>query len=322
MAEEKIIENIVNEFLDHEYPKEIQLEFQEWILNSQNRKEKDEALMKYAAGLRPEFDHQIFSQKLEKVNATIDKKKNRDNKRLFIWFSNIAAACMLLVVTTYFLTVKYATVANNQVFITSSHSKGEFQLPDGSKVILNASSRLEVPADFSDKNRHVQLDGEGYFNIKKDPDHAFMIASERVDIRVLGTIFNVKSYSSREYAEVVLERGLVEITGKSISKPIRMVPGERLVVDKSVELDEVFVDNYTSWTGKQLLIDNLPLKDILINLEHWYNVEFEATGKFDPSPRLTFMVHNESLDKVLEQIAMLTPFKYKVSDNVVYYYSE
>ncbi|RKD90897.1 FecR family protein [Mangrovibacterium diazotrophicum] len=322
MAEEKIIENIVNEFLDHEYPEEIQLEFQEWILNSQNRKEKDDALMKYATGLNPEFDHQLFSEKLQKVNETIDRKKNRYNKRLFIQISSIAAASLVLIVSTYLLTVKYAAVANNEVFITSSHSKGEFQLPDGSKVILNASSRLEVPADFSDNNRHVHLDGEGYFNIKKDPDHAFNIASEHVDIKVVGTIFNMKSYSSSEYAEVVLERGLVEVTGKSIFKPIRMVPGERLVIDKSVELNEVYVPNYTSWTGKQLLIDNLPLKDILVNLEHWYNVEFEVTGKFDPSPRLTFVVYNESLDNVLEQIAMLTPFKYKISNNVVYYHSE
>ena len=227
--------------------------------------------MKYAVGLNPEFDHQVFSKKLEKVNATIDQKKFRYTKRLFIRFSTIAAACMLLVVSTYLLTVKYAFVANNEVFITSSHSKGEFQLPDGSKVILNASSRLEVPADFSDQNRHVHLDGEGYFNIKKDPDHAFNIASEHANIKVLGTIFNMKSYSSGEYAEVVLERGLVEVTGKNILKAIRMEPGERLVIDKSVEVSKVLVGNYTSWTGKQLLIDNLPLKDILVNLEHSYN---------------------------------------------------
>ena len=322
MAEEKIIENIVSEFLEHNYPEEVQLEFQEWIVNSQNRKEKDDALMKYAAGLRPEFDHRLFSAKLERINATIDHKKIRQTKRLLLRISSLAVACLLLVISTYVLTIKYGKVTNSQIFITSSHSKGEFQLPDGSKVILNASSRLQVPADFSENKRYVNLDGEGYFNIKKDPNHAFHIASEHANIRVLGTIFNMKSYSSGNYAEVVLERGIVEVTGENISGAIRMKPGERLIIDKSVEKSKVFVGNYTSWTGKQLLIDNLPLKDILVNLEHWYNVEFEATGKFDPNPRLTFMISNESLDKVLEQISLLTSFKYKISNNVVYYHSE
>ena len=319
MAQDKIIETIIKEFMENDFPEEVQIEFQEWMMNSENRKEKDEALIKIASSLNPEFDHKEYSNKLNKLNDQIDSNNKKGIRKVLVRYSYIAAACLLIAMMTITVTNYWNTKAT-KVFVTSQTNKGEFTLPDGSTVVLNSSSKLEVPSNFSSKRRNVKLNGEAYFDIVKDPSHPFHVYSKIATIKVFGTAFNLKAYSTENYAEVVLVRGSVEASGGSLLEPVMMHPGEKLTISKSAHLEKVRTNNYTSWTGKQLVIDNLPLKDVLINLEHWYNVEFiPSPGKVDLSAHLSFVVRDEDIESILKQISLLTSFNFKIADDKVYY---
>jgi len=322
MKHNNSIETIINEYLNNDFPEEIQSDFQEWIMDTKNQKEKDEILFKHAFSNNKDFNYKQYQEKLKKLNNEIDNQKIRNIKAKFSKYSLITVAASLLVVVLTFALVKSWSQKETIVYVTSEHGKGDFMLPDGSSVILNASSKLKIPSNFSKNNRNVTLDGEGYFSIVKDSLNEFRVYSNLATIKVLGTEFNMKAYSDKDYAEVVLVKGSVEVSGSSLSKPIIMKPNERITLNKTAKIGDVQVGNYTSWTGKKLKIENKELKDILTNIEHWYNVDFIPNGNVDLSPRLTFVINDENLESVLYQISLVTSFQYKIKDDKIIYSTE
>jgi transmembrane sensor len=324
MIEEKnkIIKTLTNKYLNNDLPEEVQIEFQAWMLNSRNREEKDNVLNEYLDSLNPEVDYKQFKNKLEKLHTRIDTEKKVRDISVLVKFGYFAAAACLLagVLIIASVTLRKTLVSpETMVYVTSQANKGAFTLPDGSTVILNSSSRLEVPSNFGKKARGVKLDGEAYFDVAKDSLHPFQILSRMATVRVLGTAFNMKAYSSDNYAEVVLERGLLEISGRNLAEPIVMSPNEKLTIEKTTQLEKVDASNYISWIGRTLFIDNMALGDILINIEHRFNVEFIQIGKVDLSSHLTFVIRDESIESILNKISLVTSFKYYIRGDTIFY---
>ena len=313
MKEEKnkIIETLVNKYLDNDLPEEVQIKFQAWMLNSRNMEEKDNALMNYANSLNPEFDYKHYKGNFEKLEAEIDTRNKSKIKERFARFGYAIAGISLLVAilsVTFVFVRKSLFSPETMVYVTSQANKGKFNLPDGSTVFLNCSSRLEVPSNFNRKTRSVKLDGEAYFDVAKDSLHPFRVLSHHFTVQVLGTTFNIKAYSGEEFAEVVLVKGSIEVSGSSLPEPILMSPDEKLTIEKNAMLEKVDVRNYISWTGHPLNIDNMPLGEIITNIEHWYNVELVPAGEVDLSARLTFVVRDESVRAYLSKFRLLQLF--------------
>ena len=320
-----MIEEIIRKYLDNDLPEEVQDEFEAWMLDPGDVTAKDRALMDCFNSLHPETDCRKLNSKFNKLQADIDREEGRKKKRRITRIGYVIAAASLLFA---FLTFEFIILKGKwssgakQVFITSVMNKGEFSLPDGSTVFLNSSSRLEVPEYFTGKTRSVRLDGEAYFNIVHDSVNPFIVSSHMVNLKVLGTSFNIRAYDADEFAEVVLVNGSLEVSGGSLPEPVRLRPNEKLTVDRTPRIEEVNTCHYTSWTGTPLTIDNMPLGDILTNIEHWYNVSFVPVGATDLSPHLSFVIRDESLDNILEQISRITSFRYYVKQHKIYYSTE
>lgn len=147
-------------------------------------------------------------------------------------------------------------------------------LSDGTEVFLNAGSRLAYPTKFTRKERIVTLEGEAYFKVAKDKDHPFIVKTGTVETRVLGTEFNVSSYSASD-VHITLIEGSVQVDVPGNSKVI--VPGQDLCIrqDGSMTVEEVDLHSYMYWRDGYFYFDNLPLVEVLKSIGRWYNVGVE-----------------------------------------------
>lgn len=155
---------------------------------------------------------------------------------------------------------------------------GEYQLilSDGSKIFLNAASKLKYPMVFSEKERRVYLEGEAYFEVTPDTQRAFIVETPAIDVKVFGTTFNINTFNTQA-TKAVLAEGSIGIRIRANNQRQRISPGQMAICkhsDASIEVQEVDVDQYIAWTKGMFRFNRERLEDILITLSNWYNVDF------------------------------------------------
>ena len=162
---------------------------------------------------------------------------------------------------------------NNELIIPKG---GEYQvvLADGTKVWLNSASRLIYPQSFMGKERRVVLSGEAFFDVAHDAERPFIVETSRMNVKVLGTRFNVNDYDDNEEVSTTLVNGSVEIISGD-QQAFRLVPGEQAYgKENELEKREVNVRLYTSWIDGKFLFNNTELEEIAKQISRWYDVEF------------------------------------------------
>ena len=176
-----------------------------------------------------------MSQHLELTPSVRGRKR-----RTFLY----SAACALIIFccATIFLwqgksIVKDNSIAGLQVLVAPNGSRSKTILPDGSVVWLNAGSKIYYNKDFSGKLREVRLEGEAFFDIQHNIQKPFIVHASDINIKVLGTAFNVKSYPADTSVETTLIRGLVQVTSSNDKqgKPIFLHPNEKIIINKNID---------------------------------------------------------------------------------------
>lgn len=202
--------------------------------------------------------------------------------------------------------------AMNQIIIPYG-KRSEITLADGTHIWLNSGSQLSYPTEFKADSREVYLSGEAFFDVKSDPNKPFYVITRDIRVRVLGTSFNVSSYNEDNTTQTVLLKGKVS-AGKNalFAKTIDLVPGERMIYDKSnesVSKDHVDVALYASWVKGYLIFDNIPITEVYKKLERYYNVDVMAE---DGLEKITFsgkLDLRENIKDVLENISFASSLK-------------
>lgn len=178
--------------------------------------------------------------------------------------------------------LQYSLSENRRNSYTNNYNElivpkgGEFTLTlsDGTKVWLNSQSKLKYPVVFSTGSREVYLEGEAYFEVTKKPHHPFRVnAKDGVNIEVLGTSFNVRSYTDEDRVETVLEEGSVRMNRGKDSVILR--PGYKAVYqpNENIQVTSVNTELYTAWRHGQYIFTNESVENILKQLSRWYNIE-------------------------------------------------
>ena len=156
----------------------------------------------------------------------------------------------------------------------------EVILSDGTKVYLNAGSRLVYPDQFSNHNREVFLVGEAFFEVEHDEKHPFVVQTIDVRVKVLGTRFNLSAYSADKYVETVLTDGKVRLeenVSGLLSESFDLLPNQLALFDKStkqVNIREVDTDDFTLWKENLLKFKSTDLSRVVKKLERYYNIRF------------------------------------------------
>lgn len=188
------------------------------------------------------------------------------------------------------------------VFNTLKIPKGkkfQIELSDGTLVHLNAGSSLRYPVNFLREGpRQVFLSGEAYFDVAKNESNPFRVNVDDLEVRVLGTQFNVSAYNEDEYIDVVLVEGSVNLNKKDRIEGdvVELSPGQKGSYKQnsdSITVNEVNASLYTSWMQGHLVFRDLTFNSILTKLERHYNIEIENTNR-----ELGWEIFNASFDNV------------------------
>lgn len=219
-------------------------------------------------------------------------------------------------------------------------SKSRIQLPDGSTVWINSGSTLTYDKSFGKEVREVTLSGEAFFDVAHDAEHPFIIHASAIDIRVLGTAFNVKAYPEDEKTETSLIRGRIEVSFRNRpNDKIILAPSEKLVVDNQpvtrdsaweaepiplMAINKLKVNPRdstiaeTQWVENRLVFDDESLKELAVKMERWYGVEIEIEGSWLKEKRFTGNFQNENIEQAMEALTISYPFSFERKGNTIF----
>lgn len=237
----------------------------------------------------------------------------------------IAAITILVALVSYTI-FKLPEVKHTQSsLVTISVPKGSqstVELADGSIIKLNAGSELSYPSVFNKEERQVYLSGEGYFSVYHDSEHPFIVSAGEIEVRVLGTEFNVMAYEESGKIETTLLEGSVSLNkkGGDHTNGIILKPGQKAIyANGKMAVNPANLEMETDWVNKGFYFQNTSFETLVTRLERWYDVDIviqsEAvkdlsfTGKFR---------NNETIWQVLDVIKMTTPIDYKTINNKIY----
>ncbi len=277
---------------------------------------------------RGTFDKQrVFNS----IQARISNSKNNPIRSIFIESRKYAAIFLLGVLVTFaaILVGVFKPFSNsNSAIVELNNIKGDkvfLTLPDGSKVSLNAKSRITYPKKFDKLNRLVTLEGEAFFEVVKDSTKPFIINTSFISIEVLGTSFNLMAYSDESTIETTLVTGKVKINRENpLTKKVQSVilsPNHKAIFVKESEtflMDKVDVSVPISWKDGVIVFDNELFETVVKRLGRKYDVNIELCDEKLKKYRYTFNVRNESLEQVLEIIKKTSAVRYsKVNGKII-----
>jgi len=203
---------------------------------------------------------------------------------------------------------KKAANTFNQLIIPYGKTS-QVTLSDGTKVYLNAGSRLVYPEIFSGSTREVLLTGEAFFDVTPDNKKPFIVQTSHLKVKVLGTRFNLSAYASDNYIEAVLAEGKISLARNDagfFDKPVELAPGQLASFSRATSemlLRKVDVDNYTLWTEGVFKFESVHLSRILKRLERYYDIRFHFKDAFLGTVQISGKLElKEELNETIERI--------------------
>ena len=300
------------------------IQVQQWLAVSAQNREKFDRLRLIWELSSSKSDNDIsgwdVESALNNVNARIESYKpiiklNPPKQSSFIHFSRLAAAAIAILMMASFFTYYIMNVNSKAEIITVAVNDGKSQmieLPDGSKVYLNADARISYPESFTADARLIDFEGEAFFEVSPDVNKPFIINATNIGVEVVGTSFNLKANSITKEYQLDLKTGKVLFYSlnpqtKSRIEQIILFPGERGAYSSSTySLCKVKNnnENYLAWHTGILEFDNSSLTEVVKALQDTYKVDISL----DPSLgelKLTARFQGQKIESVLETLRII-----------------
>jgi ferric-dicitrate binding protein FerR (iron transport regulator) len=319
----------------------------------------EEAVQEYrllfTALAQADLDEQLtsFKNKLEGAEAAPVIELNRMRRThavLFRRFSSIAIAVLAVVTIGLYLLWKEQRVSTGHSgrveYICKPGERKSFQFPDGTQVILNAGSEIYLNDNYAKNTREVFLKGEAFFEVQHNAAVPFIVHTASMDVKALGTAFNVKSYNNEHKTEAVLIRGLVEVTlKKDNNRKLLLHPDEKVLwtdnkagseatntsstattipeqaVIKPVKKSDNGEVKEVAWVQNNLAFDDEAFEEIAYQLNRWYNVNIQFESNDIKQYHFTATFKKEKIDQVLNILRTSKRFNYRFEgdgDIVIY----
>ena len=303
------------------------------------------------------FKKVMDAVRIAEQNIHVDSNADNEPKSYQLWSLLKYLAAVLVLGTALFVWYisakpgKDTTLATNwQNKVTAPRMKEQLVLSDGTIVTLNSGTSFKYPLSFNGKNREVYLNGEAFFDVHKDPEHPFIIHTNKMNVRVLGTAFNIKSYNNESRSETSLIHGSIEVTlNDRLSDRIILKPREKLIIQNSLpaqkqtnisngrqilapavkgpiysltnltynpNIDSAAVE--TLWLKNKLVFDNEDFESIAADMERWYGIQIVFQHEELKKLRFTATFESETPTKALESFRITEDFHFKKKGLVFY----
>lgn len=204
---------------------------------------------------------------------------------------------------------------------------GEYSilLSDGTRIWLNAATKLSYPVMFTGDKRKVHVEGEAYFEVAENRKKPFVVSTGKMDIEVLGTSFNVMSYSNEENIQTTLVEGKVRVNSTEKSKrnqsALEIHPGEQGIFEKAnnrLISRQVDTKIYTAWKDGKFVVANETLEDFMRSLERWYNYETEYSSDELRNYHFSGTLDRYSdVSEILELISLTTDLSFEIKGKTI-----
>lgn len=286
--------------------------------------------------IRQNFNERIDDLEFNEKPNPQAKKTSGEAGGKTSWFRGVyrVAASFLLValVAGYFiiqkdipLNVYHALTLEEQK--TPQGKQRHLTLEDGTQVWLNADSELQYPKTFDGKKtREVYLQGEAFFDVAESKEKAFIVHTSDLAITVLGTAFNVKSYTDDPVVETTLVRGKVVIASdsKDSLRQLTLLPNQQALFRKDSRVlaleDEVNTEKYTAWKNGWMIFDDKPFSYIKETLERWYDVRITIEDENSMACTFSAKFKDKTLYEVLEIFKNTEAINYRIDGKAVFIY--
>ncbi|MBD9167126.1 MAG: FecR family protein [Parabacteroides johnsonii] len=250
-----------------------------------------------------------------------------DSRRRFQIFRSVMryAAVVLLLVSFSYVGWDYLK-PDNYVTITVKQSEDvkKIKLADGSTAWLKSGSSLKIPETFTADNRKLSLQGEAFFDVAKNAQSPLYISTNYVNIKVLGTAFNVKTDEEHQNVETVLARGKVALLDKQWKAVLDMSPGEKVTYNNrknEYATEVVDVNICTAWRLNQFVFENVTLREIVNQLSVKFNVNINLESSKLAQRKFRCVINeDESLPDILKLLKFLAPIRYRIEGDEVFIY--
>jgi ferric-dicitrate binding protein FerR (iron transport regulator) len=345
-AEFEELQSLLQENSDKQYLVDTLYSYFDLHTVSENEKEDS------AVSVEEKFRRIIAEENNEQLpfSSGIHKIKGRNFKKLWRYAAAIAFLISVSGAGFYYFNRQKMPLENkiaksNEV-ISKAGAKTKLVLPDGTQVWLNSGSKLNYSNDFNKQLREVELEGEAFFDVTKDAKHPFIVHASSINIKVVGTAFDVKSYPQDETIETTLLRGIIEVSRNDNPNTPKVIlkPNEKLVFDKHLSITNSFPSLAktdivqrapdisvfsiskkipdsdkveTSWMYNKLVFDGDNFKQLAEKMERWYNVKITFSTNELYQYRFKGIFSNESIEEAFKELQMTAKFNYKINDNEI-----
>lgn len=326
MKEEPALPDYVLRYLNDERDQSRKDRFEEWLAKEENRAAFIQ--MKKVWTLADDLD-KFDRFDLQEGKREISRKINRAKQvRLIRTFQKAAAFLLLpalilggwLFLQNRTLTAKIAPAGISQQIQTQPGVRSSFVLPDGSKVWLNSASTLRFPSSFSGHSRSVELEGEAYFEVAKNPRLPFIVRSGTLKVTALGTAFNMCAYPDDREVSATLAEGKIKVNTDATGRnPYILEPGEQLEFEKKslkVHIQQVRPYEAIAWKDGKLIFNERPFHEVVRKLGRWFNTDIRLADESIANYRYTATFTNENLAQVMELLTFSAPITYSVNDRI------
>ncbi|MDB5156806.1 MAG: hypothetical protein JWR50_1513, partial [Mucilaginibacter sp.] len=282
----------------------------------------------------------------EETQTTEEPEQGPKKIILWKWLSAVAAILVFALAVLVFVKSHQTADVESKAVVTRKidvpyGKTDQVKLPDGTLVKLNAGSHFSYPSVFSSTQREVTLDGEGFFEVTKNPKRPFLVHTSGLTVRVLGTVFNVKAYHNDHKIETTLLKGKVQVElTNDPERKIILSPLEKLTVNNQLivvnntrgkagitkvkyEVDalpesigDVYPEN--AWTDNKIMFANSDFEDVARQMERRYDVQIIFKDEALKKEQISGVLENENLDAALQILKQIVAFKSTVDGNIVY----
>lgn len=324
--------------------------------NPRNHQQIEQAEKVFSAHLNRMADLKLnLSAADDEVHRPASASFRRDRRRPIAGFAAAAILLAALGVTLYHqympklrpvasTAASPATSVRDNAIATANGSRTHLTLPDGTRVWLNAGSRIDYPKNFGATSREANLTGEAFFDVAADPGKPFIIHARKIDILVLGTTFNIKSYPSDKNTEATLVRGSIEVNiHNKANQKIILKPNQKLVIpnDDSLSVEPIqhrrskgpaaslaiigkptFEQHTgamieTSWVDNKLIFQDETFVDLARQMERWYGVTIRFDDEQLGQLQFTGIFQKETIRQALDALRLTAAFDYTISDTEI-----
>ena len=313
---------LIEKYFDGNITDAVIKELSDWIKNDRHLQNWwEEEFSKSDAGINPVLRDKLFARIKEQTQGKEETqgKENSRTIRMNPW--KWAAAIVLpicIAFFTYYLVDSSQTVGAPFIVKADKGDKATIELPDGTNVVLNSASQLSYLNNFGENVRRVQLNGEAYFKVAHDEKRAFIVQVGDLEVKVLGTSFNVSAYEDAKDVTVVLLEGKVGVYAQKMSHIMK--PGDKIEYNKAthkITATQVHPSDYIEWTKGNIYFEKESLENIMKTLSRIYDVEIRFDSNKLPNEYFTGTIPGGGIQNALNILMLTSPFYYEMDGSVI-----